>query len=225
MKVSEVYMSDCGCNVEIKDHSQKNVLYWLLSINLAMFLIEIVVGMFAESTALSADSLDMLADAIVYSVGLYAVGKSAKNKAVAAVISGYFQGCLGVLILIDIVRRIVLGSEPVSFLMMFFGAVALIANVICLLLIRKHKDGEVHMRASWIFSSNDVIANTGVILAGVLVWWLDTRWPDIIIGLIIAAVIFRGSILILMDARSELSSIRSKIDSLDCENKTSNHES
>lgn len=211
-------MSDCGCEVEIKDHSQKKVLYWLLSINLTMFFIEMTVGVFAESTALIADSLDMLADAIVYCIGLYAVGKAVEKKAGAAVISGYFQGCLGVLILIDIVRRVVLGSEPVSFLIISFGTVALMANVICLLLIQKHKDGEVHMRASWIFSANDVIANTGVIISGLLVWWLDSRWPDIVIGLIIAAVIVRGARLILADARSELSNVQSETGSLSGEN-------
>ncbi len=211
-------MSDCGCEIEIKDQTQKRVLYWLLSINLTMFFVEISLGWFAESTALIADSLDMLADAIVYSIGLYAVGKAVREKAGAAMISGYFQACLGVLILMDIVRRVLLGSEPESFLMISVGFVALIANVICLLLIQKHKDGEVHMRASWIFSANDVIANTGVILSGIIVWWLDNRWPDIVIGLIIATVIVRGARLILADARSELSANQQEADSLCTEN-------
>jgi Co/Zn/Cd efflux system component len=84
------------------------------------------------------------------------------------------------------------------------GIIALIANIYCLMLIRKHKDGEVHMRASWIFSKNDVIANTGVIAGGLLVWLLDSRWPDLVIGSLIALVIFNGARHIIVDAHSEL---------------------
>ena len=88
--------------------------------------------------------------------------------------------------------------------MMGMGCVALIANVICLLIIRKQKSGEVHMRASWIFSANDVIANMGVILAGVTVYLFDTRWPDLVIGLIVSIIVLRGAISILKDAKQEL---------------------
>ena len=197
-------MSGCGCDVEIKDASQKKVLLVLLAINAFMFVVELGFGWVAESTALIADSLDMLADAVIYGIGLYAVGRSLRHKANAALISGYFQGVLGCLILVDILRRVWFGSEPVSELMMGVGFVALIANVICLLLIQKHRDGEVHMRASWIFSKNDVIANVGVIIAGALVGWLDSRWPDILIGIVVAIVILRGARSIILDARKEL---------------------
>ncbi|AYA66442.1 cation transporter [Alteromonas macleodii] len=196
-------MSGCGCEVEIKDQSQRQVLYWLLGINATMFVIEMGIGLFADSTALIADSLDMLADAVVYGIALYAIGKSLLHKANAARISGFFQMALGLLIIIDIVRRSIYGSEPVSGLMMAMGAVALVANVICLVIIRKQKNEEVHMRASWIFSANDVIANLGVIFAGVLVFWLDSRWPDLVIGVIVSCVVLRGAKMILEDAKNE----------------------
>lgn len=196
-------MSGCGCEIEIKDQEQKAVLYWLLGINAVMFIIEMSVGLLADSTALIADSLDMLADAVVYGVGIYAVGKTIVHKANAAKVSGYFQLALGLLILFDIARRATFGSGPESMLMMGMGGVALIANVICLAIIRKQKNGEVHMRASWIFSANDVIANMGVILAGVMVYLFDTRWPDLVIGFIVSIVVLRGAVLILKDARQE----------------------
>ena len=196
-------MSGCGCEVEIKDQSQRQVLYWLLGINATMFVIEMGIGLFADSTALIADSLDMLADAVVYGIALYAIGKSLLHKANAARISGFFQMALGLLIIIDIVRRSIYGSEPVSGLMMAMGAVALVANVICLVIIRKQRNEEVHMRASWIFSANDVIANLGVISAGVLVFWLDSRWPDLVIGVIVSCVVLRGAKMILEDAKNE----------------------
>lgn len=197
-------MSGCGCEVEIKNSSQKRILYWLLGINATMFFIEITIGILADSTALIADSLDMLADATVYGIGIYAVGKSLLHKANAAQISGYFQLLLGVIILIDITRRLFLGSEPISSLMIGVGFIALIANVACLIIIRNHKNDEVHMRASWIFSANDVIANMGVIIAGILVVWLDSRIPDIVIGCIVSIVVLRGAWMILKDAKQEL---------------------
>ena len=200
-------MAGCECSeIEIKDNSQRKILYWLLGINLVMFVVEMGFGWFAHSTALIADSLDMLADATVYGVGLYVVGKAVHAKANAALISGYCEMILGVLILIDITRRIFVGSEPASIIIISVGTLALVANVICLKLIYAHKDGDVHMRASWIFSANDVIANTGVILSGILVLWLDTRWPDLVVGVVIAIVVLRGARAILADARNELSS-------------------
>jgi len=197
-------MSDCGCEVELKDNQQKTVLYWLLAINASMFVFEIGFGWLSESTALIADSLDMLADAIVYAIALYAVGKSIQHKANAALVSGYFQLGLGVLILMDIARRLYGESEPHSWFMIGVGMVALVANVICLILIRKHNNDEVHMRASWIFSANDVIANLGVVIAGILVMVLKQRWPDIVIGSIISMLILQGAYRILSDAKQEL---------------------
>ena len=196
-------MSDCGCHIEITDREQSRVLWQLLAINGVLFVVELVVGWWAQSTGLIADSIDMLADATIYAIGLYAVGRSAAHKARAALLSGYFQGGLALLILVDILRRMIFGSEPVSLLMMGMGVVALIGNVICLLLINRHKDGEVHMRASWIFSKNDVIANVGVIVAGALVLWTGSRWPDLIIGLLIVGVVLRGAMQIIAEAREE----------------------
>ena len=100
-------MSDCGCEIEIKDQEQRGVLYWLLAINLLMFFFEIGIGWLAESTALIADALDMLADAMVYGISLYAVGRSAHHKTRSALANGYFQSVLGLVVLADIIRRIV----------------------------------------------------------------------------------------------------------------------
>lgn len=196
-------MTECGCEIEIKNREQGRVLKVLLGINLFMFLVEIVLGILSESTALIADSLDMLADATVYGIGLYAVGKSPLVKIKAAHLSGVFQVILGALVLVDVVRRLVYGSEPESLYMIFVGMAALAANVICLVLIAKHKEGEVHMRASWIFSKNDVVANLGIILGGGLVYLLDSRFPDLVIGAMISAIVVRGGMHIIKDARNE----------------------
>ena len=196
-------MSDCGCEIEIRDREQRRVLIVLLAINGLMFLAEFGLGILSESTALIADSLDMLADAGVYGIGLYAVGRAAAHKIRAARWSGLFQILLGLGVLVDILRRAILGSEPESWMMMAVGAVALVANIACLALIARHREGEVHMRASWIFSKNDVIANLGIILGGVLVHLLDSRYPDIVIGLAIVLLVIHGGIHILREARQE----------------------
>ncbi|VAX03020.1 Cobalt-zinc-cadmium resistance protein CzcD [hydrothermal vent metagenome] len=196
-------MSGCGCEIEIKNRDQSRVLILLLAINGVMFIAEIVAGVIGDSTALIADSLDMLADATVYAIGLYAVGRSLLVKAKAAHLSGIFQIVLGLGVLFDIVRRTIVGSEPESVMMIAVGIVALIANTVCLVLIYKHRQGEVHMRASWIFSKNDVIANLGVISAGLLVATTGSSWPDLIIGLLIAAIVIRGGVHIIKDANRE----------------------
>jgi len=179
----------------------------LLSINGFMFVAELITGLFADSTGLVADSLDMLADATVYGIALYAVGRAHSVKIAAARWSGFFQIALACGVLLEIIRRMVFGSEPHSWFMLGVGIVALIANLICLGILAKHRKGEIHMRASWIFSKNDVIANLGVIIAGLLVYFFETGWPDLAIGFLITVVVFRGGIQIMRDAKAESTSI------------------
>lgn len=196
-------MSGCGCEMEARNARERKTLKGVLAINAFMFVCELALGLVAESTGLIADSLDMLADASVYSIGLYAVEKSSAMKGKAATLSGAVQIVLAVLVLSDVIRRFILGSEPLSILMMGVGIVALIANSVCLALISRHRDGGVHMRASVIFSKNDLIANIGVIVSGALVWGLGNRYPDLVIGLLIAAVVLRGGIHILKEAADD----------------------
>jgi Co/Zn/Cd efflux system component len=196
-------MAGCDCGVEIKNNEQSRILITLLGINALMFFIEITLGIFSESAALIADSLDMLADATVYGIGLYAVGRTSRVKIKAAHLSGVFQIILGTSVIFDVLRRLIWGSDPESFLIISIGIMALVANVICLRLISKHRDGEVHMRASWIFSKNDVIANLGIIISGGLVYLLDSRFPDLIIGIIISIIVIHGGIQIIKVANNE----------------------
>jgi cation diffusion facilitator family transporter len=204
-------MSECDCAVEIESKSQARILVILLIINATMFVAEMVAGFIAESTGLIADSLDMLADAMVYGIGLYAVGKAANAKINAALLSGFFQIVLALGVITEITRRAIMGSEPEPVFMIIVSMVALIANVACLILISKHRDGEVHMRASWIFSKNDVIANVGVILGGVLVYTLDSRLPDLVIGTIIVLIVLRGGYAIISDASQERNKLKGSV--------------
>ena len=196
-------MSGCGCEMTARNDAERKTLWMVLSINALMFVIEFGFGLWAQSTGLIADSLDMLADASVYGIGLYAVGKSAGLKIKSARASGVVQIILALWVLFEVLRKVLYGSEPMSSLMMAVGLIALVAHWICLTQIANHQDDGVHMRASYIFSKNDVIANLGVIVAGVLVGLTGTRYPDLVIGLIIAALVLRGGLSILREAKEE----------------------
>lgn len=179
------------------EKQEQTALIILLVINGSMFFTELGFGLYAQSTGLIADSLDMLADALVYGVSLFAVGKALSAKQRAATLSGWLQILLAVGSFSEVIRRIFFGGEPYSNYMIGISALALVANVTCLWVISRHRHGGVHMKASWIFSSNDVVANIGVILAGVLVLWTGTKWPDLAIGLIISVLVMSGAIKIL----------------------------
>lgn len=185
--------SSAGAQTEDDNASEAHTLRLLLAINAVMFCIELVLGMLAQSTGLIADSLDMFADAAVYGLALYAVGRAASMKTRAAHLAGWLQMLLALGALSEVVRRFLYGSEPVSALMMGVGLLALAANVTCLVLISRKRDAGVHMKASYIFSANDVIANAGVIAAGALVAWTGSPYPDLVIGTAIGIVVLNGA--------------------------------
>lgn len=195
-------MSDCGCEIEVENTEQARVLWIVLSINFVMFLAEAVAGLVAGSVALLADSTDMFADALVYGVSLYAVRRGHLAKARAATVSGVLQISIGLGLLFEIVRRLLNPMDPEPGYMMAVAAVALVANMICLRLISAHKNSGVHMRASVVFSENDVIANAAVIVGGLLVFATGWHLIDLAIGAGIAALVASGGFRILGDARA-----------------------
>ena len=193
-----------------KAQVERGTLVLLIAINGVMFIVELAAGWIAESMGLMADSLDMLADAGVYGVACLAVGSSPVRKAQAAAASGALQLALAGIVLVEVLRKWLHGSQPVSSLMIGVSAVALAANVTCLYLLRKHRHGEVHMRASWIFSTTDVQANVGVIIAGVLVSLTASSTPDLIIGLMVCGIVVRGGIRILREAQASYAETRGR---------------
>ncbi len=178
--------------------TQSKLLWTVLIINFAFFVIEMTSGLISKSMGLVADSLDMLADAMVYGLGLWAVGSTVLRKKKVARLSGYFQITLALIGIIEVIRRF-LGFEQVPDYQVMIGVsvLALIANAVCLYLLQRSKSKEAHMRASMIFTSNDVIINTGVILAGVLVLLTQSKYPDLVVGSIVFLVVVRGAIRIL----------------------------
>jgi Co/Zn/Cd efflux system component len=169
--------------LDARDEQQRKLLIIVLLINFGLFVLELATGFLAQSMGLVADSLDMLADALVYALSLYAVGKAALQKKRVAKLSGYFQLSLAVFGLIEVIRRFLgFGDEPSFSLMILVSLVALAGNVASLLVLQRANSQDVHMRASWIFTSNDVLVNIGVIVAGILVFLTGSNVPDLLIG-------------------------------------------
>lgn len=183
----------------IEDSNVQSKLLWsVLLINFSFFIIEMTTGLISKSMGLVADSLDMLADSFVYGLSLWAVGSTIVRKRKVARWSGYFQLSLALLGIIEVVRRFIASEEMPDYRIMIVVSIfALIANAACLVLLQRSKSNEAHMKASMIFTSNDVIINTGVILAGVLVLLTQSKYPDLIIGSIVFLIVVRGAIRIL----------------------------
>lgn len=177
---------------------EKKLLWQVLAINFFFFALELTTGFISNSMGLVADSLDMLADSIVYGLALFAVGGTMTRKKNIAKSAGYFQLTLAVFGFIEVIRRFV-GTEtiPAFQTMIIISILALIGNGLCLYLLQKSKSKEAHMQASMIFTSNDIIINSGVITAGLLVNWLNSGYPDLIIGAIVFVIVARGAYRIL----------------------------
>ena len=185
---------------EFKDNSsvQSKLLWTVLIINFVFFIIEMTTGLISKSMGLVADSLDMLADSFVYGLSLWAVGSSALRKKKVARLSGYFQLSLALLGIIEVTRRFISSEAMPDYrIMIGVSILALIANAACLYILQKSKSNEAHMKASMIFTSNDVIINGGVILAGFLVLLTQSKYPDLIIGTIVFLIVVKGAFRIL----------------------------
>lgn len=195
-------MSECGCHQEASNPRERRVLQIALGLNAAMALIGGIAGWLSQSTGLLADALDMLSDATAYAIGLVAIGRSLRFKANAAYASGVVLLLLGVGVLIEVARRAVTGSEPEGGWMVGVSLVSLAVNVAVLRVLSPFRRGGVNLRASWIFTRADVVANIGVILSGALVALLGTRYPDLIIGTLIGLYVTKEAFEILSEARS-----------------------
>jgi cation diffusion facilitator family transporter len=195
-------MSDCGCHQTANTIEERRILIIALTLNLTMFIIGLVAGIIAQSTSLVADSLDMLADATAYSIGLFAIGRSLRFKSLAAILSGSLLLMLGLGVLIEVIRRAWLGSSPESTIIILVACISLAVNASVLRLLRRFREGEVHLRATWIFTRADVVVNFGVIISGILVALMHSRYPDLIVGFVIGLYVIKEALEIMTDARS-----------------------
>lgn len=182
--------------------AERRLLWQVLGINAVFFVLEILTGFLAHSMGLVADGLDMLADSIVYGLALFAVGGTVARKNNIARVSGYLQLLLAALGLAEVVRRFMgVGEVPAFRIMIIISVLALIGNALCLYLLQKSRSKDSHMRASMIFTSNDVIVNIGVIVAGALVYITGSKIPDLITGVMVFVLVGIGAFRILKLAK------------------------
>lgn len=197
-------MSDCGCQVQAASTAdQRRVLGIALALNATMFVVGTVAVILAQSSGLLADALDMLADASAYTIALLANARPPAFKRRAALASGVILALLGAGVIVDAVRRAVTTSDPEGLAMFAVATLSLIVNAAVLRLLRRYREGEVHLRASWIFTRADVIANLGVIAAGALVLATGSRIPDLVIGCAIGLYVLKEAAEILRNVRAE----------------------
>ncbi len=180
--------------------TDRKILRAVLLINLGQSAAGIGLGMWAASTALMGAGLDNLADALVYAVSLYAVGRAAMVKVRAARLSGFLLIGLAVLLLVEVLRRFAGGEEPVGPAMMAMAAANAALNLVCLRLLRRHRGEDVNFKASAIFTSNDSLVNGAIVVSGALVMWLGSNVPDLILGVVVAGIAANGGREILREA-------------------------
>ena len=198
--MSEAEDDDELDGLDANNAADRKILRTVLLINLGQSAAGIGLGIWAASTALIGAGLDNLADASVYAVSLYAVGRAGMVKVRAARLSGFLLIGLAVLLLMEVLRRFAGGEEPVGPAMMAMAAANAALNLVCLRLLRRHRGEDVNFKASAIFTNNDSIVNGGIVLSGVLVMWLGSNIPDLILGVIVACIAANGGREILQEA-------------------------
>ncbi|MFC7298982.1 cation transporter [Herminiimonas aquatilis] len=172
--------------------AQRRTLIWVLLINLTQAVVIGMVGWWANSTGLMGAALDNLADGLVYAVSIYAVGRSMLAKARAARLSALFLWVLAIGLLIEVIRRFVAGGEPIGMIMIIAAIANAATNWFCLKLLRSHRKEGVHFQSSWIFTANDMATNAGIALSGIAVMFFQSPLPDLLIGLVVVTIAFKG---------------------------------
>ena len=201
-------MSDCcsnkSCELEALRVKQASMLKVVLGVNAVMFVVELLAGLTSGSASLVSDSLDMLGDAMVYAFSIYAVAQSARIKAQSALLKGVVMAAFAALALAQVIYKLAVPQVPSFEVIGGVGLLALAANGICFAMLWRHRSDDINMSSVWLCSRNDLIANVGVIGAAAAVWFTGTRWPDIIVGVAIAALFAKSAVTVLTGAVREL---------------------
>lgn len=200
-------MSGCcdqGCTLDALQVRQRGTLRIVLGINLVMFVVIVVAALYGRSTALLADSLDNLGDALTYGLSLYAVSRGARVKAQVALFKGGLIFLAACVVAGQIVYRLFVPSVPVFEVMGVFSLLALAANSVCLGLLWRHRHEDVNMSSVWECSRNDIAANISVFLAAGVVWAVGSGWPDLVVAAGLVWLLLRSAWRVITSARAEL---------------------
>ena len=201
-------MADCcedkACALDALRERQSATLKIVLVINAVMFVVELVAGMMAGSTALLSDSLDNLGDALTYGLSLYAVSRGLRSKAKVALFKGLLILTAGLFVLCQVAYRIAVPVIPTYETMGLVSLLALLANGTCLAMLWKHREEDINMSSVWECSRNDIASNIAVLMAAAGVWLTHSGWPDILIGALLALLFLKSAVKILKGAIVEL---------------------
>ena len=198
-------MSDsCQTAFDGMSEGYRRALWAVIGINGAMFIVEILAGMSAQSQALKADALDFAGDTVTYALSLFVIGASVKARALASMFKAATLGAMALTVLTLTVLQFTNGAQPTAQTMGIVGVIALVANLLSVVILLRWRDGDSNVRSVWLCSRNDAIGNVGVIAAGVLVAATGTAWPDLIVATLLASLFLRSSVAIFQQARSEL---------------------
>ena len=207
-------MAGCSCesNVQFDGMSKAyiKILWVVIAINFAMFIIEMIASEISASMALSADALDFLGDSLTYAITLIAIGHSLRWRASAAMFKGITLALLGLWVLGSTIYRVFVLGVPNELIMGSIALMAFTANVISALLLLKYKDGDANVRSVWLCSRNDAIGNLGVLAAAVVVSFTQSKWPDLVVAFLMAGLFLHSATLIIRQAKEELKLAKSE---------------
>ena len=197
----------CGCSgnpaFDGMDANYKRILWAVIAINAAMFVVELLAGRLAGSQALQADALDFLADSLTYGISLAVIGASLRTRATVALLKGMSLLAMGLWVFGSTIYRVFVLGLPQAEIMGMVGFLALVANVVSVLLLIRYKDGDANVRSVWLCSRNDAIGNVAVMAAAAGVWFTSTGWPDVIVAVAMAGLFLSSSFQIIRQALAE----------------------
>ncbi|MGH7831327.1 MAG: cation transporter [Candidatus Binatia bacterium] len=179
-----------------------------MAVNAILFVVELTAGLVAHSTALLADSLDMLGDSFVYGFSLYVLRRGAKWKAMAAILKGVIMAVFGVGVLGEAAYKTMVGVVPNAETMGIIGLLVLLGNGVCFLLLFRRRSDDLNMRSTWLCSRNDIVANLSVLVAAGGVAYFRSIWPDVLVGGIIAVLFLRTALTVLTESAHEYRQVR-----------------
>jgi len=197
-----------SADIETLKNAHLRVLITVLAINGGLFFIELIAGLVAHSTALLADSLDMLGDTLVYAFSLFVLSRSKEWRAMAAILKGMIMAFFGVAVLGEAVFKVMAGLVPHAETMGAVGILVLAGNGVCFFMLYRHRSDDLNMRSTWLCSRNDIIANVSVLAAAGAVAYFNSIWPDVLVGISIALLFLRTAWTVLRESVSEFAKLR-----------------
>lgn len=196
----------CAASVKFDGASPayRRILSAVIAINVVAFVAVAGGALVQGSAALGANALDFLADSATYAISLWAIGKSVRVRSGAALLKGASLAFLAVFILGFAIWRAVSGAPPEGTVITGLGLLGFFANAVAALLLVRHREGDANVRSVWLCTRNDLIQSLLVAAAGGLVWLTASRWPDLIVGAILALVFLQSAWSIIRQSRREL---------------------